>query len=88
MTKEIEGVRTQTEQGGRQLQVGAYVPADRVVMSVVDSVFTRMGASDNLAQGRSTFLEVCSSSVTPLPPSCLLVMMTTDVACSKACFKA
>ena len=43
-------------------QVGSYVPADRVVMSVLDSVFTRMGASDNLAQGRSTFLEV------PPPP--------------------
>jgi len=58
-------------------QVGAYVPADRVVMSVVDSVFTRMGASDNLAQGRSTFLEELSETADILNhagPRSLVVM--------------
>lgn len=57
--------------------MGSYVPADRVVMSVLDSVFTRMGASDNLAQGRSTFLEVpppaplpaCSTRAALAPPA-------------------
>lgn len=39
------------------LQVGSYVPAESVRMHCMDAIFTRMGASDNLAQGRSTFLE-------------------------------
>ena len=34
------------------------MPAERVRMHVFDAVHTRMGASDNLAMGRSTFLEV------------------------------
>jgi len=37
-------------------QIGSWVPAKRVVMPVFDRVFTRVGASDNLAQGQSTFL--------------------------------
>jgi len=37
-------------------QVGAYVPADRARLPVVDRVFTRVGASDNLARGQSTFM--------------------------------
>ena len=40
------------------MQIGSFVPAESVRMHVFDSVFTRMGASDNLAMGRSTFLEV------------------------------
>ena len=40
------------------LQVGSFVPAERARMHVFDAVHTRMGASDNLAMGRSTFLEV------------------------------
>lgn len=38
-------------------QVGSYVPAASVRMHAMDAVFTRMGASDNIALGRSTFLE-------------------------------
>ena len=38
-------------------QVGSFVPAESARMHVFDSVHTRMGASDNLAMGRSTFLE-------------------------------
>jgi len=37
-------------------QMGSYVPASSAKMSVVDRVFTRVGASDDLARGRSTFM--------------------------------
>lgn len=37
-------------------QVGAFVPARRARIGVVDALFTRVGASDNLAAGESTFL--------------------------------
>ena len=37
-------------------QAGAYVPARRTVMSPIDRLFSRVGASDNLARGRSTFM--------------------------------
>jgi DNA mismatch repair protein MutS len=37
-------------------QSGAFVPARRAVIGVVDRLFTRVGASDNLARGQSTFM--------------------------------
>ncbi len=37
-------------------QMGAFVPADRARLPVVDRIFTRVGASDNLARGQSTFM--------------------------------
>jgi len=37
-------------------QIGSFVPADSVKMGVFDAVFTRMGAEDFIAQGRSTFM--------------------------------
>ncbi len=37
-------------------QIGSYVPADRAVIGTVDRIFCRVGASDNLARGESTFL--------------------------------
>ncbi|MGC1654084.1 MAG: DNA mismatch repair protein MutS, partial [Candidatus Sulfotelmatobacter sp.] len=37
-------------------QMGSFVPARSARLSVVDRVFTRIGASDNLARGRSTFM--------------------------------
>ena len=37
-------------------QLGSYVPADSAVVPIVDRVFTRIGAADNLARGRSTFM--------------------------------
>lgn len=36
-------------------QVGSFVPADSARIGVCDRIFTRIGASDNLAQGQSTF---------------------------------
>ena len=35
---------------------GLFVPADSAALSIVDRVFTRIGAADNLARGRSTFM--------------------------------
>jgi len=37
-------------------QAGAFVPADAATLGVVDRVFTRVGASDNLGLGQSTFM--------------------------------
>jgi DNA mismatch repair protein MutS len=36
--------------------MGSFVPADRAVIGPIDQVFTRIGASDDLASGRSTFM--------------------------------
>jgi DNA mismatch repair protein MutS len=37
-------------------QMGSFVPARKARLGVVDRIFTRIGASDNLARGRSTFM--------------------------------
>ena len=37
-------------------QIGSFVPADEACLGVCDRVFTRVGASDNLARGQSTFM--------------------------------
>ncbi|MGD1840678.1 MAG: DNA mismatch repair protein MutS [Thermonemataceae bacterium] len=37
-------------------QMGSFVPAQQAHISLVDKVFTRVGASDNLAKGESTFM--------------------------------
>ncbi|RQV97060.1 MAG: DNA mismatch repair protein MutS [Calditrichaeota bacterium] len=37
-------------------QIGSFVPAEKAVIGIVDRIFTRVGASDNLAMGESTFL--------------------------------
>lgn len=37
-------------------QIGSFVPAASAEIGVVDKIFTRIGASDNLAQGESTFM--------------------------------
>jgi DNA mismatch repair protein MSH3 len=37
-------------------QIGSYVPAKAVRLGLLDGVFSRMGASDELARGRSTFM--------------------------------
>ncbi len=36
--------------------IGSFVPAERAVIGPVDRIFTRIGASDDLASGRSTFM--------------------------------
>src|SRR6056297_3130795 len=37
-------------------QIGCFVPAEEATIGLVDKIFTRVGASDNLAAGESTFL--------------------------------
>ncbi|MBO8130759.1 MAG: DNA mismatch repair protein MutS [Candidatus Marinimicrobia bacterium] len=37
-------------------QIGSFIPAESAEIGVVDKIFTRVGASDNLAAGESTFL--------------------------------
>ena len=37
-------------------QIGSFVPAERARIGLVDKIFTRVGASDNLSQGESTFM--------------------------------
>lgn len=37
-------------------QMGSFVPASEVTMGIVDKIFTRVGASDNISMGESTFM--------------------------------
>ena len=37
-------------------QVGSYIPADRAEIGIVDKLFTRVGANDNISLGESTFM--------------------------------
>jgi DNA mismatch repair protein MutS len=37
-------------------QIGSFVPATKLKMGVVDKIFTRVGASDNISMGASTFM--------------------------------
>jgi len=37
-------------------QAGMFVPADRAVIGIIDRMFSRVGAADDLARGRSTFM--------------------------------
>ncbi len=46
--------------------IGSYVPADRLTVGPVDRIFTRIGASDDLAGGRSTFMVEMTETATIL----------------------
>ena len=37
-------------------QMGSFVPAEKAVLGLIDKVFTRVGASDNISSGESTFM--------------------------------
>jgi len=58
-------------------QTGSFVPATEAKLPIVDRIFTRIGASDNLARGRSTFLvemsEVAAILNTATPASLVLL---------------
>ncbi len=47
-------------------QMGSYVPATRAKIGLVDRIFTRIGASDDLASGRSTFMVEMNETATIL----------------------
>ncbi len=45
-------------------QIGSYVPADRAELSIIDRIFTRIGAHEELSSGKSTFMvEMVETSV-------------------------
>ncbi|MBE1299003.1 MAG: DNA mismatch repair protein MutS [Alteromonadaceae bacterium] len=46
--------------------IGSYVPAEQAVIGNVDRIFTRIGASDDLASGRSTFMVEMTETATIL----------------------
>ena len=58
-------------------QMGSFVPADQTRLPITDRIFTRIGAADNLARGRSTFLvemtEVAAILNTATPSSLVLL---------------
>jgi DNA mismatch repair protein MutS len=58
-------------------QMGSFVPAAQAKLPLLDRIFTRIGASDNLARGRSTFLvemsEVAAILNTATPASLVLL---------------
>ena len=58
-------------------QMGSYVPARSARLGLVDRIFTRIGASDNLARGRSTFMvemtETAAILNTATPQSLILL---------------
>jgi DNA mismatch repair protein MutS len=58
-------------------QMGSFVPAERAKLPILDRIFTRIGASDNLARGRSTFMvemtEAASILNTATPQSLVLL---------------
>ncbi len=47
-------------------QCGSFVPAERMTLGLVDRIFTRIGASDNVARGRSTFMVEMTETATIL----------------------
>jgi DNA mismatch repair protein MutS len=47
-------------------QIGCYVPADSAKIGNIDRIFTRIGASDDLASGRSTFMVEMTETATIL----------------------
>jgi DNA mismatch repair protein MutS len=58
-------------------QSGSFVPARQAKLPLIDRIFTRIGASDNLARGRSTFLVEMSEVATILnhaTPSSLILL--------------
>jgi len=67
-TTDLIGIITGPNMGGKSTylrqgaliailaQMGSYVPAESASLPIIDRIFTRIGASDNLSRGRSTFM--------------------------------
>ncbi|XP_049907976.1 DNA mismatch repair protein Msh3 [Epinephelus moara] len=58
-------------------QMGSYVPASEALLGVLDGIYTRMGASDNIYKGRSTFMEELTeaSEIISRATECSLVIL-------------
>ncbi|MCH5586398.1 DNA mismatch repair protein MutS [Shimazuella sp. AN120528] len=58
-------------------QIGCFVPAEKAEVGLIDRIFTRIGASDDLAQGHSTFMvemmETCEALQEATPKSLILL---------------
>ncbi len=59
-------------------QMGSFVPATQANLPLVDRIFTRIGASDNLARGRSTFLVEMSEVAAILNTATLASLVLLD----------
>ncbi|MCD8504790.1 MAG: DNA mismatch repair protein MutS [Burkholderiaceae bacterium] len=58
-------------------RIGSYVPAQRASVGAIDRIFTRIGAADDLAGGRSTFMMEMTEAATILSastPASLVIM--------------
>jgi DNA mismatch repair protein MutS len=58
-------------------QMGSFVPAQHATIGIVDKIFTRVGASDNLSQGESTFMvemNETASILNNLSERCLILL--------------
>jgi len=58
-------------------QIGSYVPATEARLGMLDAVFTRMGAFDNMLKGESTFmveLNECSDILKSATPRSLIIL--------------
>ena len=47
-------------------QIGCYIPADSATIGITDKIFTRVGASDNISMGESTFMVEMNETATIL----------------------
>jgi DNA mismatch repair protein MutS len=57
--------------------MGSFVPADEAFISLTDKIFTRVGASDNLSAGESTFMvemNETASIINNISSSCLILL--------------
>ena len=52
----LEWLRMAHAAGLREIEVGSFVPAKAATIGIVDRLFSRVGAADDLARGRSTFM--------------------------------
>jgi DNA mismatch repair protein MutS len=58
--------------------IGSFVPADRLRVGPIDRIFTRIGASDDLAGGRSTFMVEMTEAATILNNATELSLVLMD----------
>ena len=59
-------------------QMGSFVPAVKARLGIVDRIFTRIGASDNLARGRSTFMVEMTETAAILHTATLRSLILLD----------